>query len=371
MQISFFDGKNDFLITKPIRLIEFFAGYGSQNLALKYLGVKYESYKICEWAVNSIQAYKDFHFKKDNNDYSKYLSCQEIIDYLYNKGISINYNEPMTYEQIKRLGENRVRTIYNNIKATHNLVNIQKVKGKDLQIVDTDKYDYIMTYSFPCITNDSLILTKEPIEENESNIAKCITTRSGSRMDDNYIIKDKNQNLKTKLCNKLIENNLVHEGDVIRHNYTTSKDIGCIQSNNEIPTLDTRCDCLGVVVNEDLKIKKETENYIQWEQKGYLDVDCRAWKENAVAPTTTTTAKSKVLLNNLRIRKLTPKECFRLMGVKDEDFENIRKNQSNASLYHLAGDSIVTTCLMAIFGNLLGIDYKEKIKEFNGWWKNE
>lgn len=38
-------------ITKPIRLIEFFAGYGSQALALKYLGVKFEHWKICEWGL--------------------------------------------------------------------------------------------------------------------------------------------------------------------------------------------------------------------------------------------------------------------------------------------------------------------------------
>ena len=46
-------------------------------------------------------------------------------------------------------------------------------------------------------------------------------------------------------------------------------------------------------------------------------------------------------MSDLRIRKLTPKECFRLMGVKDEDFEKVKKNQSDSSLYHLAGDSIV------------------------------
>jgi len=57
--------------------------------------------------------------------------------------------------------------------------------------------------------------------------------------------------------------------------------------------------------------------------------------------------------NDLRIRKLTPKECFRLMGVKDEDYENVRKNQSDSSLYHLAGDSIVVDVLMAIFEKLL------------------
>ena len=52
---------------------------------------------------------------------------------------------------------------------------------------------------------------------------------------------------------------------------------------------------------------------------------------------------------NFRIRKLTPRECWRLMGVKDEDYEKVAKNQSNSSLYHLAGDSIVVDVLMAIF----------------------
>ena len=67
--------------------------------------------------------------------------------------------------------------------------------------------------------------------------------------------------------------------------------------------------------------------------------------------------------NDYRIRKLTERECFRLQGVKEQDFENVAKNQSPSSLYHLAGDSIVTSCLMAIFGQLFGIDYNEKITE--------
>lgn len=69
-------------ITKPIRLIELFAGYGSQALALKYLGVKFEHWKICEWAVKSIQAYKDIHFTNDNFDYSQGISESELMEYL-------------------------------------------------------------------------------------------------------------------------------------------------------------------------------------------------------------------------------------------------------------------------------------------------
>lgn len=54
-----------------------------------------------------------------------------------------------------------------------------------------------------------------------------------------------------------------------------------------------------------------------------------------------------------KIRKLTPKECWRLMGFTDEDFEKVAKVNSNAQLYKQAGNSIVVNVLMAIFNNLL------------------
>ena len=81
-QISLFDGTAPFRTNKPIRLIELFAGYGSQHLALKYLGASVESYRICEWAVKSIQAYKDLHCGNDNTDYSEAFTVDEVIDYL-------------------------------------------------------------------------------------------------------------------------------------------------------------------------------------------------------------------------------------------------------------------------------------------------
>lgn len=150
-QINLFDILYDnYKIKNRIRLIELFAGYGSQALALKYLGVDFEHHKICEWATKSIQAYKDVHFTNDNTDYSKDLTQEQVVEYLAKKGVSMNYNEPMSLEQIKRKGESWQRNTYNNIIATHNLVNISQVKGSDLDIKETDKYDYILTYSFPC-----------------------------------------------------------------------------------------------------------------------------------------------------------------------------------------------------------------------------
>lgn len=100
-------------------------------------------------------------------------------------------------------------------------------------------------------------------------------------------------------------------------------------------------------------LKKDTDNYIEWQEKGKLDMDCRAWKENKIVATLNTGGGTKVLKNDLKIRKLTPKECFRLMGVKDEDFEKVAQNQSDSSLYHLAGDSIVVNVIQAIIGEML------------------
>lgn len=56
---------------------------------------------------------------------------------------------------------------------------------------------------------------------------------------------------------------------------------------------------------------------------------------------------------NYRIRKLTPKECGRLMGVRDDDIDKMSVNQSNSSLYHCFGDSIVVDVLMAIFKQMI------------------
>ena len=60
-----------------------------------------------------------------------------------------------------------------------------------------------------------------------------------------------------------------------------------------------------------------------------------------------------------RIRKLTPRECWRLMDFKDSDFEKAREVNSNTQLYKQAGNSIVKNVLVAIFGQM--IDGKERI----------
>ena len=69
------------------------------------------------------------------------------------------------------------------------------------------------------------------------------------------------------------------------------------------------------------------------------------------------------LWDGLRIRKLTPKECFRLMGFEDKDIECLIENKiSNTQLYKMAGNSIVVDVLKYIFVELfkvINIHYKE------------
>lgn len=95
-QISFFDGSKKFTFDKPIRLIELFAGIGAQAKALENLGIEFEHYRICE--------------------FDKYAVCS------YNAIHGTNF-EPS---------------------------DIRELHAADLGITETEKYLYIMTYSFPC-----------------------------------------------------------------------------------------------------------------------------------------------------------------------------------------------------------------------------
>ena len=405
MNLSIFDMMYPrYKITKPIRLIELFAGYGSQALALKYLNVPFQHWRTCEWAVKSIQAYKDIHFENDNTDYSKSLTKEEIINTLHNLGISQNYNEPMSKEQIARINENQLRTILNNIIATNNMVNIQQVKGENLEILDTDKYEYIMTYSFPC---QDLSLAGKGKGMSDTS------TRSGMLWEVERILTECKE-LGTMPQILLMENvPQVHSQDNMPdfHKWQVRlEELGyksywqdLIATDYGIPQTRNRCFMVSILgdysytflkpiplklklkdmleedvdekyyLSDDLmkhiqKTAKEHEEYTQYDRyNGDLEMWCRVWKDKS--PTLNTKCKdtkiyvknatkqgyleAKDEIGNLIIRKLTPRECFRLMGVKDEDFDKVSKNQSDSSLYHLAGDSIVVNVLMAIFKELL------------------
>lgn len=132
------------VIAKKIRLIELFSGIGAQAKALEILNIPFEHYLTCEWAYNSIVGYNAIHIK-DKTDYAKDMSKEQLLSYL-NGNISIDYNKPadLTKKPIEWL-----KNCYNNVIATHDLMNIMNVKGRDLGVFNKD-YEYILTYSFPC-----------------------------------------------------------------------------------------------------------------------------------------------------------------------------------------------------------------------------
>ena len=513
-QLNLFNfDKEKKVITKPIRLIELFSGIGAQAKALEILGVPFEHWKTCEWAVNSIKSYNAIHIK-DFTDYSKDLTKEQLITYL-DGNISTNYNEPCN---VKRQNEKWLRDVYNNCIATHNLMNIMKVKGADLEIKDTDKYEYIMTYSFPCqdlslagkrqgmetsqadggtrsgllweverildeledrpqvllmenvpevigagniehfikwtykleklgyinyfqVLNGknygipqnrrrcfmvsllgeyaydfplkiklkyrlkdfldkqveerfylsskmiNYVLQRTPIGEKEFNSAnnirsansdKCagtLTTKgsgtgSSCRGEDTFIVDNMSQDeidskiyLKKQLCDDLIKNNQVKEGDIVKHSYTQQIMDGnkkAVEKNDVMITLTTRGDCFGVVVKDDVELvggigEKKSNGGTQ-----YYEQD-RVYNADKIA-TAIPAEKSfhPYYLSNLRIRKLTPNECIRLMGFDNNDYKAMKNAEmSDAAIYHCAGDSIIVTVLMAIFGQMLPIDENE------------
>lgn len=85
-----------YINTKPIRLIELFAGIGSQAKALTNLGVDFEHHYVCEFDEKAIKSYNAVH------------------------------------------------------GTTFTTSDITKLTGDDLHITDTDKFTYLLTYSFPC-----------------------------------------------------------------------------------------------------------------------------------------------------------------------------------------------------------------------------
>ena len=467
---------SQYIIKKPIRLIELFAGIGAQSKALEVLKANFESYKIAEWSKESIKAYTYIHH------YEEIKNCnnKEITNL---DGISRNYNEPMTKEQINNLKDDEKILLTNCKKITHNLIDISKVKGEDLNIVDTDKYEYILTFSFPCTdlslagkglgmeegsgTRSSLLweverILKECKEKGNlpntllmENVPQVIGTKNKSsfhkfmkrleclgyknfvkvlnskdfyipqnrqrcfmvsiltkedvfsfpnkmkldyylldfldkEVDEKYYLSDDKiiqiQNWKgfenpledidpNRVCSTLTTHcgkdsngmQLVLVPENTKKGYAEAKvgdgvyinrphqKRGVVQKGM-IQTIKTSCDDIGVVVIGGIGEKK-SNNATQWflQDRVY---------DNKISPAICTSFNPYFLTKHLRIRKLTPCECYKLMGFTQVDYKKCAKIQSSATIYHQAGDSIVVTVLIAIFGKLLGIDYEKVIKEY-------
>ena len=365
----------NFKIEKPIRMIELFAGYGSQALSLKYLGINFQ-----HWFVSEIDKYAIDTYNKFNN--TNFETCD-----------------------------------------------IKNIHAKDLNIVETNKYNYILTYSFPC-TDLSLAGKREGMEKGGG-------TRSSLLFEVERIlkeIKDSNKELPQVLLMENVPQVLTSKGWDQWYFFLESLGyknyIEILNSKHfYIPQNRERCFMISILGNynynfpKHVKLKYLLKDYLEEnvDEKYYLsekmikyflgmnkkrinfprkEIFLRCLENTnikGIATTITTCAgqrptdnfilipkKTKLgyaiktspddigvvvrFLKKLKIRKLTPKECYRLMGVKDEEINKV--TVSNAQQYKQAGNSIVISVLMAIFGELLDIDYETKIKQIYDYQNN-
>lgn len=339
LQCSIFDGENPLKITKPLRLIELFAGIGAQAKALENLGVNFEHYRICEFDKYAVASYNAVH------------------------GTNFSTSD------------------------------ITKIHASDLGIVETDKYEYIMTYSFPC--------TDLSTAGKQKGMSRDSRTRSGLLWEVERLLKETKElpqillmeNVPGVLSEKNKKDFLEWCGVLESLGYTSkykilnAKDYGIPQNRDRVfmiswfgeyyynfpdkkPLSIMLKDFLERSVDEKYYLSEKNINCIlKWKShQNPFDSICGY---NSISPTITTRVvdsasmilysnklskryiiKDKEELRHLSIRRLTEKECWRLMGFDDESFFKAEKVVSNSQLYKQAGNSIVVNVLMAIFEKL-------------------
>lgn len=344
--------------TKPLRLIELFAGIGSQAKALRNLNVKFEHYRVIEWDKYAMASYNAIHG----------------TDFIPN--------------------------------------DITKITAKDLGIVDTHLYDYILTYSFPC--QDLSLAGKR------AGMSKGSNTRSGLLWEVERLLEECKELPQILLMENvpqiLSQRNIVDFQDwqykleqLGYSNYVSllnAKDYGIPQNRN-------RCFMVSILgkyyykfpPKQELKLRLKDMLEDEVDEKYFLSETAIQYMFNTNSTAITTsfmpsiaipeaTKKGYALAKEgdgvyinrphqkrgvvqkgmiqtlktsgndvgvvvceqsvgLRIRKLTPKECWRLMGFSDEDFDKASKVNSNTQLYKQAGNSIVVNVLEAIFKELI------------------
>lgn len=327
-------------------MIEAFSGIGTQRMALERLGIEHEVVGIFEIDKYAIQSY------------------EAIFD------------------------------------KTLNLGDISKVKVEDIPDCD------LFTYSFPC--QDISVAGKLKGLDKDSN------TRSGLLWDCEKIIREKKpkyllmENVKNLVGKKFksdFEEWLKMLEDMGYTNYwqvLNAKDYGIPQNRErvfcvsilgehtpyEFPeklSLSLRMrDLLEDSVDEKFYLSQEQVNKIEFStfntgkcvkinQIGQHDTGkrkntsiFRVYDDNGLAPNLTTMSgghrEPHIKLedtSSFRVRKLTPKECWRLMGIKDEYFDKAQEVCSNTQLYKQAGNAIVVDVLVAIFKELF---FKQSLK---------
>ena len=309
---------------QKIKVITLFSGIGSQEMALRNIGINYEVVGISEIDKFAIKSYEAIHGKVHNfGDISKIeelpycdlltysFPCQDLSIAGHQKGISKGTRSGLLLEVERLL-----------LKAKENgtlpkfllLENVKNLVGKKF-IKDFERWLSFLN-SLGYYSNWEVLNSKDyGIPQNRERVFVV------SSLDNIHYIFPKKQELKIKMKNLLEEN--VPEKYYLSENYIKN---------------------FSDMTNRNGFVRGERFNPRELE-------DC----DTAFAITTRAgdRATDNFIKTGEKIRKLTPLEVWRLMGFSDNDFYAAKSaGISDAQLYKQAGNSIVVTVLEAIFRQL-------------------
>lgn len=252
---------------------------------------------------------------------------------------------------------------YNAVHGTDfPTMDITKVHAEDLNICDTNAFTYLLTYSFPC--------TDLSVAGKQAGMSKGSGTRSGLLWEVERIlteIRDSNGELPQILFMENVPQ--VHSQDNMPDfrkwldfleslGYTNyyqdlnAKNYGVAQNRE-------RCFMFSFLGEynyhfpQPIPLKKKLKDYLEdnVDEKYYITViSDNGISANLVAGTHG--YANSHIATQYRIRKLTPRECGRLMGVSDEDIDKMSAVNSDTQLYKQFGNSIVVDVMCAMFKNL-------------------
>ena len=277
--------------------------------------------------------------KKHKHNFEKYLKSLEDIGYnnYYQVLNAKDYGVPQNRERIF------VISIRKDIdKGNFNFPEKQtlQLKLKDLLDDEVDEKFYLKDSQIERIKNSTFMQEKKRIQDKEY----CDTLLARDWKDPKCVKVKENSYISKKYENFYNDNGHIPEM-FNPYNENEIQDIA--------PTQTANC---GSITSSATILKKEDNNKIKvignYMPSGH-DAS-RVVDSDGIAPTVKENHGTITATNvDFKIRKLTPKECWRLMGFSDEDFQKAQDTGlSNTQLYKQAGNSIVVNVLEEIFRNL-------------------
>ncbi|AMB97389.1 DNA (cytosine-5-)-methyltransferase [Aerococcus urinaeequi] len=127
-----------------LKVIESFAGIGSQSQALENLGIDFDIVATLEWEIGAIFAYDILHNGPQDLSPYRFHNRESLIEKLREYSLSNDGKEPITDRALSSMSVQHLKAVLCAIERNNNLVDITKVHGE--QLPDAD----VLTYSFPC-----------------------------------------------------------------------------------------------------------------------------------------------------------------------------------------------------------------------------